>query len=97
MAVPSLDSWSARVMRERWMELKLERLFYFDSATIQSLLFKSGFEHVELDWVESHEPRYVIQHFRRFPVRLLSPVARLAGALMPPAVGRQPVKLSSGA
>ena len=49
VAMPSLDSWSARLMRERWMEFKAEHLFYFDSRTMQSLLFKAGFEQVEIE------------------------------------------------
>lgn len=96
IAVPSLDSWSARLMRERWMEFKLEHLFYFDSATIQTMLFKGGFEQVEIStgWkVVSSE--YVIHHFRRFPVPLLSPAARLAGALMPKVVRQQRLKLAA--
>ena len=35
VATPSLDSWSARLLRERWMEFKAEHLFYFDSATLR--------------------------------------------------------------
>jgi SAM-dependent methyltransferase len=44
----SRDSWPARMMRERWAGLKPEHLFYFDSATVQLLLFKAGFEQVAL-------------------------------------------------
>ncbi len=44
IALPSLDSWSARLMRERWMEFKLEHLFYFDSSTVQTALLRSGFD-----------------------------------------------------
>ena len=94
IAVPSLDSWSARVMRERWMEFKLEHLFYFDAVTIQSLLFKSGFEEVEIStgW-KTLSPEYVIHHFNRFPVPLLSPAARVAGAVMPSWLRRQRLRL----
>lgn len=48
IAVPSLDSWSARVMREHWQAFKPENLYYFDSATLQLLLFKAGFAQVTL-------------------------------------------------
>jgi SAM-dependent methyltransferase len=96
MAVPSLDSWTARVMRERWMEFKSEHLFYFDSATIQSLLFKGGFEQVEIStgW-KIVSPEYVIEHFNRFPVPLLSPAARLAGGLMPTVVRKQRLRMAA--
>ena len=48
IALPSLDSWSARLMRERWMEFKLEHLFYFDSQTVQTALLRGGFEDIEV-------------------------------------------------
>ncbi|HEV3059171.1 MAG TPA: glycosyltransferase [Vicinamibacterales bacterium] len=96
LAVPSLDSWSARLMRERWMEFKLEHLFYFDSATIQTLLFKAGFERVEISagW-KTVSPEYVVRHFNRFPVPLLSPVARVAGSLLPQALLRRSVRVAA--
>lgn len=84
IAVPSLDSWSARLMRERWMEFKDEHLFYFDSRTVQSLLFKAGFEEVEIaSGRKTLSPDYVIQHFERFPVPMVSPAARLTRGLLP--------------
>ena len=48
VATPSLDSWSARLLRERWMEFKAEHLFFFDSATLESALVRAGFEHVRI-------------------------------------------------
>ena len=84
ISVPTLDSWSARLMRERWLEFKLEHLFYFDSATLQLLLFKSGFEHVTFStgW-KTLSPEYVRLHFERFRLPVLSRLASLGGALLP--------------
>jgi 2-polyprenyl-3-methyl-5-hydroxy-6-metoxy-1,4-benzoquinol methylase len=48
VATPSLDSWSARLLRDRWMEFKPEHLFFFDSATLESALVRAGFEHVRI-------------------------------------------------
>jgi glycosyltransferase involved in cell wall biosynthesis len=71
-------------MRERWMEFKDEHLFYFDSLTMQSLLFKTGFEQVEIDAGRKRlSPSYVIQHFERFPVPLVSPAARVTRTMLP--------------
>ena len=94
IAVPSLDSWSARVMRERWLELKLEHLYYFDSATLQLLLFKAGFEQVTLStgW-KTLSPEYVRQHFERFEVPVLSRLARVSAALLPGAIRRRSVRM----
>jgi SAM-dependent methyltransferase len=95
IAVPSLDSWSARVMRTRWLEFKAEHLYYFDSTTLQLLLFKAGFEHVEIStgW-KTISAEYVRQHFERFDVPLLSPLARAGSALMPATLRRHPVRVA---
>jgi SAM-dependent methyltransferase len=94
IAVPSLDSWSARVMRERWLEFKLEHLYYFDSATLQLLLFRGGFEHVAIStgW-KTVSPEYVTQHFGRFEVPVLSRMARVTVALLPAALRRKHIRV----
>jgi SAM-dependent methyltransferase len=95
IAIPSLDSWSARVMRERWLEFKLEHLFYFDSRTLQLLLFRAGFEQVALSpgW-KTLSPEYVTQHFDRFQVPVLSGMMRAGAALLPGAVRRRAVRVA---
>ncbi len=90
IAVPSLDSWSARLMRTRWMEFKLEHLFYFERRTLESLLFHCGFEQV--GWAPGRKtlsPDYVAQHFERFPVPVVSRFARLGLKLLPNALRRR--------
>jgi len=89
-AVPSLDSWSARLMRQGWMEFKTEHLFYFDSRTLESLLVRAGFEHVRVHrGRKTLSPGYVIAHFERFPVPVISPLGRLARAVVPGTLLRQ--------
>jgi hypothetical protein len=94
IAVPSLDSWSARIMKERWMEFKLEHLFFFDSQTMQSLLFRTGFDRVDVSsgW-KTLSPEYVIQHFDRFHVPIVSRMMRIAGAIVPGFVRRRHVNV----
>lgn len=83
LATPSLDSWSARLLRRNWMEFKPEHLSYFDPQTIQTLLLRAGFGGVivrpgwkvlSLDYVAGHFASYAV------PVvgRLVRTVARLA-------------------
>ncbi len=43
VATPSLDSLSARFMRERWDGLRAGRLTYFDAMTLQTALFRAGY------------------------------------------------------
>lgn len=90
VAIPSLDSWSARLMRQNWMEFKAEHLFYFDSRTLESLLVRAGFDQVRIDkGRKTLSPGYVIAHFERFPVPVVSPLGRLARAVVPGALLRQ--------
>jgi 2-polyprenyl-3-methyl-5-hydroxy-6-metoxy-1,4-benzoquinol methylase len=90
VATPSLDSWSARLLRERWMEFKAEHLFFFDSATLESALVRAGFEHVRVvRGRKTLSPDYVLQHFQRFPVPVLSPLGRATGAMLPRALRRR--------
>lgn len=84
VAIPSLDSWSARLMRESWMEFKAEHLFYFDSRTLESLLVRGGFDQVRIHkGRKTLSPGYVIAHFNRFPVPVFSRIGRLAQRLLP--------------
>src|SRR5690606_31784120 len=90
VAVPSLDSWSAKLMRQNWMEFKIEHLFYFDSRTMESLLVRAGFEGVRIaGGRKTLSPDYVIAHFERFPVTGVSPMGRLARRVVPGALRRQ--------
>jgi SAM-dependent methyltransferase len=90
VAIPSLDSWSARLMRQRWMEFKSEHLFYFDTQTLESLLVRAGFEQVRTDkGRKTLTPGYVIAHFERFPVPGITPAGRLAKSLVPSALLQQ--------
>jgi SAM-dependent methyltransferase len=92
VAIPSLDSWSARLMKQSWMEFKAEHLFYFDSRTLESLLVRAGFDEVRIDrGRKTLSPGYVIAHFERFPVPVVSPLGKLAKAVLPNALLQQSV------
>ena len=84
IATPSLDSWSARVMKERWMEWKPEHLTYFNRGNIQTALLKAGFQNVLVQpgWkILSFD--YVKSHFDKFQVPLVTPTLRALGRLLP--------------
>lgn len=94
LATPSLDSWSARLLGERWMEIKPEHLFYFDRGTLQGALFRAGFEGVVVrpGWkVLSLD--YVALHFDRFAVPGFTPLLRLARRLVPSFVRHRPFRV----
>ena len=67
--VPSLDSWSAKLLKANWMEFKLEHLFYFNTKNLRSLLFQSGFSEMthfpakktlSLDYISAHFEKHGI-------------------------------------
>ena len=84
VATPAIDSWSARIMQQNWMEFKAEHLTYFDRQTLQTLLFASDFREiiVQAGWkVLSFE--YVKMHFDRFPIPLITPAMNLVARILP--------------
>lgn len=92
LALPSLDSWSARLLGRRWMEYKLEHLYYFSERTIQAFLSKAGFEDMSVRGCRKVlNFQYVSGHFDRFPVPLISPLVRIGRALLPRAVQQKPL------
>lgn len=87
IATPSIDSWSARLMRQKWMEFKIEHLTYFDRNTLQTALFKSGFRDVIVKpgWKILNFD-YVKMHFNRFPVPLVTPILNFISPVLPESV-----------
>jgi 2-polyprenyl-3-methyl-5-hydroxy-6-metoxy-1,4-benzoquinol methylase len=84
IATPSIGSWSARLMRQKWMEFKAEHLTYFDPQTLQTALFNSSFREVivEPGWkILSFD--YVKMHFQRFPVPVVTPVLNFMARILP--------------
>jgi len=84
IATPTLDSWSARLLRQNWMEFKPEHLFYFDNATIQHALHLANFRQaiVEPGW-KILNLDYITHHFLRFPVPVVTPVVKAITDLIP--------------
>lgn len=87
IATPSIDSWSARLMRQQWMEFKVEHLTYFDRQTLQTALFRSGFRQVIINpgW-KILSLDYIKMHFERYPVPLFTPALRLIAGCLPRSV-----------
>lgn len=84
LITPSLESMTRRVMRWRWMEYKVEHLFYFGRHSIHILLTRCGFSDIvvrpnkKLLSIE-----YVHQHFEKFPVPLVTPLLSALNSLLP--------------
>lgn len=85
----SLDSWSAKFLRQDWMEFKTEHLVYFDRRTLQTTLLKAGFNEMVVQpgwkWLSFD---YVARHFESYQVPLVTPIIRLLGRILPQAMQR---------
>ena len=87
IATPSIDSWSARFLRQKWMEFKAEHLTYVDRQTLQTALFKSGFRDVIVQpgWKILNFD-YIKRHFERYPVPVITPALKFVASLLPKVV-----------
>lgn len=96
IATPSIASWSARLLGRHWMEYKPEHLFYFDPGTLTRLLRHAGFGHIEISSGRKVlTADYVIGHFDKFPVPVISPLLSAFRAMAPAALLGQPVKITA--
>lgn len=94
IACPSLDSWSAKILKERWMEFKPEHIHYFSSKTLQSLLFHMGFgEMVELPGQKTLSLDYVSGHFKKYPIPGISQLMKLSSILLPRFLRSKPISV----
>ena len=84
IATPAIDSWSARCMKQKWMEFKPEHLTYFNRQNLQTALARAGYREVivQTGWkILSFD--YVKLHFERFPVPLVTPTLQILARLLP--------------
>ena len=72
MVTPSLDSWSAKMLKSQWMEFKPEHLFYFNTQNLEAFLVKSGFHQIitssnykilNFDYIHEHLERFYVPFF----------------------------------
>jgi len=95
VATPSLDSWSARLMRHRWTEFRTERLHYFSQETLHSLLFQSGLEPIAALPAEKHlSLEYIAVRLRKHAAPLVSFAARGLARLAPTAMRQSMFRLA---
>jgi SAM-dependent methyltransferase len=84
LLIPSLDSFSARILGRQWTEWRPENRYYFNRKTVQLLLWRLGFEHLE---IENDRRKYTLDHIyaraKTFPRTFLTRTIRLGCALAP--------------
>lgn len=94
LITPSLDSWTRRWLGRRWMEYKVEHLFYFSPRSLRRLLERCGFDEIVI------RPNrkvltldYLWHHFERFRVPLLSPAIGLLRRVAPERLAHRHLRL----
>jgi len=94
LITPSLDSWTRRLLRSRWMEYKVEHLYYFNVASIRRLLERCGFSEIQV--AASRKVLtidYISRHFDRFRVPILSPLMGLMRRAVPGRIAHRHLRL----
>ena len=86
----SLDSWSAKVLQQDWMEFKPEHLVYFDSRTMQTTLLRAGFHEiiVQPEW-KFLSFEYVARRLESERVPLVTPLVTMLGKILPDSVQKK--------
>lgn len=96
IATPSTASWSARLLGRHWMEYKPEHLFYFDRRTLTRLLSKADFDHIETSSGRKVlTADYVIGHFDKFPVPIISTLLKGLRVVAPAALLGKPIRITA--
>jgi len=94
IVVPSLDSQAARMFRSAWTEWCPENRVYFSNITIQQMLWKTGFDQLELQ-VDERAP--TMEHINRraagLPQTWLTRAVRGTHRVFPGALRRVPLSL----
>jgi hypothetical protein len=89
-----LDSWSAKLLGNHWMEYKVEHLSYFTKKAVATLLENSGFQNVR--FYSNYKVLnfdYINRHFIRFPVKGISPLLNFIRILTPDKLAYMPFKV----
>lgn len=82
--VPSLDSFSARIMHNKWPEFKPEHLWYFSTNTLKRLLYSEAFGKIKsAPAKKTLSFDYIAKHFERYPVPPFSSIFRVLQKILP--------------
>jgi hypothetical protein len=91
---PSLDSFSAKIMGQRWVEYKEEHLFYFTPENLSRLFVSAGFAGTMTEKnYKVLNLTYIIAHFERFPKAMWTQAATLAKKILPKLVLDRPFNI----
>ncbi len=96
IAVPTLDSFSARFMKSRWVEFKQEHLWYFSTSTLTRLLHSESFAEIKIKPAKKFLSfDYIAEHFEHYPVKMYTTITRLIKKILPHAIRRYPLHITA--
>ena len=96
LITPSLDSWTRRLLGSRWIEYKVEHLYYFSAASIRLLLERCGFGEIRVSPSRKILTiDYISRHFDRFRVPILSPLIGLVRRAVPAPIAHRRLLVSA--
>jgi glycosyltransferase involved in cell wall biosynthesis/SAM-dependent methyltransferase len=94
VVTPSLDSWSAKVLKKQWFEFKKEHLFYFSRSSLDNTLVRTGFRGVRMEPAQKVlSLEYISCHFERFPVPFVGAATSLLNYVATSALRRKPAPI----
>ena len=92
--VPSLDSFTARFMKNKWVEFKPEHLWYFSTNTLRRLLYTEGFGKIKSNTArKTLSLDYVAEHFKHYPVKPYSTLIQGLQRFLPGFLRRHPIRV----
>jgi hypothetical protein len=95
LATISLDSWTAKLLRSNWMEYKTEHLSYFNQKSLRRLAEGTGFTDITfLPCYKSLNPYYILEHFKRYRVPVISPLLQIGYHFLPSKLRNHNFKLT---
>lgn len=94
--VPSLDSFSARVMKRKWVEFRPERFWYFSRTTLTRLFHTEHFGQVKINSAKKAvNINYLAKRFKHYPVKPYTSFFSLLQWLLPQSLQQHPFHLAA--
>lgn len=95
--VPSTDSLSARLMKNKWMEFKPEHLWYFSRNTLTRLFYTEHFGQTKIHTAKKTLSfDYIAHHFDHYPTKPFTNIIQIIRRLTPTFLRKLPVHINAG-
>lgn len=97
ITTPDIESFSSKIMRTNWMNIKLEHLFYFSPQTITKILENNGFEvRLVIPAVKVLNLNYFQTIFNAYKRPLITTAINALMYILPGSLAKYPFYLNAG-